>query len=103
MGELWGTYKARRTPSWADVRARGAWPTFLYSMLDGLVRGVLFGVFMGLAVFGGGFPGRDGVGAGGIFSGRWARRWLSHRLGQVGSQRQRKGIRGDEGVRGAAA
>ena len=57
MNKLWRAYRAWQHPRWADVRAKGAWPTFLYSMPDGLVRGIMFSVFMGMVVFVGAFRG----------------------------------------------
>ena len=59
MKKLWRAYREWRNPRWANVRAKGAWPTFFYSMLDGLARGMLFGVFMGVVVFAGAFRGES--------------------------------------------
>jgi hypothetical protein len=59
MKKLWGAFKGWRNPNWAKVRAKGAWPTFLYSMLDGLIRGILLGVLMGSVVLVGAFRGES--------------------------------------------
>jgi hypothetical protein len=59
MIALWGAYKEWRNLRWANVRAKGPWPIFLYSMLDGLARGIVFGVFMVMVVFVGAFRGES--------------------------------------------